>query len=70
MATDLTRTIARAYRWQRRLGSTRIAAAHCPIVADKAHPDVWDSNHADEVIAQTEDAGRPPARLSFSCTAR
>jgi hypothetical protein len=69
MATDLARTIARACRWQRRLGSTQIAAAHCPIVADQAHPD-GDSNRADEVIAQTEDAGRPPARSNFSCTAR
>jgi GNAT superfamily N-acetyltransferase len=50
---DLTRTIAEAYRWQRRLGGTQIAAPHCHIVADPAHPDVWDSNHADEVTAQT-----------------
>jgi GNAT superfamily N-acetyltransferase len=54
MATDLARTIAEAYRWQRRLGTTQIAAAHCHIVADQAHPDVWDSNHADEVTAQTQ----------------
>jgi hypothetical protein len=54
MATDLTRTIAEAYRWQRRLKNTRIAAAHCHVVTDPAHPDVWDSNHADDVTAQTE----------------
>lgn len=52
--TDLARTIAEAYRWQRRLGNTQIAAAHCHIVADPSHPDVWDSNHADEVTAQTD----------------
>jgi hypothetical protein len=54
MATDLTRAIAEAYRWQRRLGNTWIEAAHCHIVTDQAHPDVWDSNHADDVTAQTE----------------
>jgi GNAT superfamily N-acetyltransferase len=54
MTTDLARAIAEAYRWQRRLGNTQIAAAHCHIVADPAHPDVWDSNHADDVTAQTE----------------
>lgn len=52
--TDLARTIAAAYRWQRRLGNTQIAAKHCHIVVDPSHPDVWDSNHADEVTAQTE----------------
>ena len=54
MTTDLARTIAEAYRWQRRLGNTQIAAAHCHIVADRAHPDIWDSNHADEVTARSE----------------
>jgi len=54
MTTDPARIIAEAYRWQRRLGNTQIAAAHCHIVTDKAHPDVWDSNHADEVTARTE----------------
>jgi GNAT superfamily N-acetyltransferase len=54
MTTHLARTIAEAYRWQRRLGNTQIAATHCHIVADPAHPNVWDSNHADDVTAQTE----------------
>ena len=53
MTIDLARTIAEAYRWQRRLGTTQIVAAHCHIVADRAHPEVWDSNHADNVTAQT-----------------
>jgi GNAT superfamily N-acetyltransferase len=52
--TDLTRTIAEAYRWQRRLGNAQIAAPHCHIVADPSRPDVWDSNHADEVTAHTD----------------
>ena len=51
---DLARIIAEAYRWQRRLGNAHIAAKHCHIVANPSHPDVWDSNHADEVTAQTE----------------
>jgi GNAT superfamily N-acetyltransferase len=51
---DLAQTIAEAYRWQRRLGNVQIAAPHCHIVADPAHPDVWDSNHADEVTAQSD----------------
>ena len=55
MATDLARTIAEAYRWQRRLGNTVIAARHCHIVSDPAHPNVWDSNHADDVTAETDD---------------
>jgi hypothetical protein len=54
MTTDLARTIAEAYRWQRRLGNTQITATHCHIVADPAHPEIWDSNHADDVTAQTE----------------
>jgi hypothetical protein len=36
------------------LGNTQITATHCHIVADPAHPEIWDSNHADNVTAQTE----------------
>lgn len=54
MNADLTRRIAEAYRWQRRLGNTQIAAPGCHLVVDPAHPDVWDSNHADEVTARTD----------------
>jgi glutathione S-transferase len=54
MGNHLPRTIADAYRWQRRLGNTQIESTHCHIVANRAYPDVWDSNHADEVTAQTE----------------
>src|SRR5262245_61317414 len=54
MTTDPARIIAEAYRWQRRLGNTQIASAHCHIVADKTRPDVWDSNHADEVTARSD----------------
>jgi GNAT superfamily N-acetyltransferase len=54
MTTSLARMIAEAYRWQRRLGNAQIAAPGCHIVADPAHPDVWDSNHADDVTAQTD----------------
>jgi GNAT superfamily N-acetyltransferase len=53
MTADLARIIAQAYRWQRRLGNRQIAAQHCHIVANPAHPDVWDANHADSVTAQT-----------------
>ncbi len=52
--TDLARSIAEAYRWQRRLGNTQIALPYCHIVADPVHPNVWDANHADEVTAQTD----------------
>ena len=51
---DLPRLIAEAYRWQRRLGATPIATPYCGIVAAPQRPDVWDSNHADEVVAQTD----------------
>lgn len=54
MATDTAYAIADAYRWQRRLGNMNIAASHCHIVADPAHPNVWDANHADDVTAQTD----------------
>ena len=40
MATDAAYAIAEAYRWQRRLGNMNIAAPHCHIVANPAHPDV------------------------------
>ena len=51
---DLPRLIAEAYRWQRRLGATSIATPYCGIVAAPQRPDVWDSNHADEVVAKTD----------------
>lgn len=50
---NLARMIAEAYRWQRRLGHQLITEPGCHIVADPAHPNVWDANHADEVTAQT-----------------
>ena len=53
MTADLLRRIAEAYRWQRRLGNTQIVGPGCHLVVDPAHPDVWDSNHADEVTART-----------------
>src|SRR5271154_7191239 len=54
MADRVARLTAETYRWQLRLGSRVIATPHCSIVADAAHPDVWDANHADEVTAKTE----------------
>jgi hypothetical protein len=53
MATDTAYAIADAYRGQRRLGNISIAASHCHILIDPAHPNVWDANHADDVTAQT-----------------
>ncbi len=52
---DKAQQIAEAYRWQRRLGHTQIDAAHCHIVVNPGHPDVWDANHADAVTADTLD---------------
>jgi hypothetical protein len=54
MTTDISRIVADAYRWQRRLGNTVIAAQHCHIVANPARPEVWDCNHADDVTAETD----------------
>src|SRR5580704_12971097 len=54
MADDLARLLAETYRWQRRLGNQVIATPHCSIVANPAHPDVWEANHADKVTAKTE----------------
>jgi GNAT superfamily N-acetyltransferase len=56
MTTEIARIVSEAYRWQRRLGNTVIAAPHCHIVADPAHPDIWDCNHADLVTAETDAA--------------
>ena len=56
MTDDMTQTariIAEAYRWHRRLGHASVQAAHCHIVADPGHPQVWDANHADDVTART-----------------
>jgi GNAT superfamily N-acetyltransferase len=50
---DPERRIAEAYRWHRRLGARVIETPHCHVVADPAHPDVWDANHVDEVTAST-----------------
>ena len=55
MIPDARPLIAEAYRWQRRLGNACVATTYCHITANPGHPDVWDSNHADEVSAQTED---------------
>ena len=55
-ATDPLRPIAEAYRWQRRLGHEAIELDHCGIVADPARPDLWDANHADNVIAADDAA--------------
>ena len=60
MATDAAYAIAQAFRWQRRLGNMNSAAPRRHIVANPAHSDAWDANHADDVTAQTEaeiDAG-------------
>lgn len=54
MTADLAQMIAQAYRWQRRLGNAQIEESACHLVIDPAHPNVWDSNHADEVTAQTD----------------
>ncbi|MFO1084809.1 MAG: GNAT family N-acetyltransferase [Reyranellaceae bacterium] len=54
MATDLMHRIAEAYRWQRRLGNSHIVVPGCCLVVDPAHPEVWDSNHADDVTARTD----------------
>ena len=51
---DLARDIVAAYRWQRRLGAAVFAEPFCHIVADPAHPDVWDVNHVDAVTAETD----------------
>ncbi len=51
----LTRRIAEAYRWHRRLGAEVIETPFCRILADPTKPDVWDCNHADEVTAQSAD---------------
>jgi GNAT superfamily N-acetyltransferase len=54
MASDLSRMIPEAYRWQRRLGANVIAERSCCLVVDRAHPHVWDVNHADAVTAESE----------------
>ena len=48
---DLVSDLCAAYAWQRALGHEVIEAAHCRIVRDPAHPDVWDANHVSGVRA-------------------
>ena len=55
MKTETAKAIADAYGWQRSLGHAGVATPHCHIVANPAHPDVWDANHADRITARTED---------------
>ena len=45
------RQIIEAYRWQRGLGNEIVEVPHGRIVANEAHPDVWDANHLDAVTA-------------------
>ena len=52
--TDL-RAIAETYRWHRGLGHSARDLSHARIVSDPLHPNVWDSNHADTVSAETEE---------------
>lgn len=54
-STELLRTIAEAYRWHHRLGNTVVKADHCHFIVDPSCPEVWDSNHVDEVTAQSDD---------------
>ncbi|WP_428679937.1 GNAT family N-acetyltransferase [Sphingopyxis sp.] len=46
------RRLIEAYRWQRGLGHNVIATPYGRIVANVAHPTVWDANHADAVTAE------------------
>ena len=52
---DLARRVAETYRWHRRLGARVVTAPHCRIVIDPVRPGVWESNHAEEISAETED---------------
>jgi hypothetical protein len=49
------RLVADAYRWQRRLGHPPVETPYCGIVADPAHPALWDANHADNVTADRDE---------------
>ena len=52
---DMRRGVAETFRWRRRLGARLIGAPYCEIVADPARPEVWDSNHADAIVARGAD---------------
>ncbi|HEX9168878.1 MAG TPA: GNAT family N-acetyltransferase, partial [Roseiarcus sp.] len=51
---SVARLVAETYRCQRRLGANVIPAPCCTIVANPAHPDVWEANHADDLTARTD----------------
>jgi GNAT superfamily N-acetyltransferase len=55
MTDRVARLVAETYRWQRRLGAKVIPTPCCTIVANAEHPDVWEANHADDVIARTDE---------------
>jgi GNAT superfamily N-acetyltransferase len=49
--TDIVERVCAAYAWQRALGNDSVRDGLCRVVADRAHPDVWDANHVSEVRA-------------------
>jgi GNAT superfamily N-acetyltransferase len=44
-----------AYRWQRGLGHKTVETAYARLITNPDHPEVWDANHADSVVANEPD---------------
>lgn len=42
------------YRWHRALGQETCTIDHARIIVNRAHPNVWDTNHADCITATTQ----------------
>jgi GNAT superfamily N-acetyltransferase len=49
-----TLAMLETYRWHRALGQKTRAIDHARIIADPAHPNVWDTNHADCITAGSQ----------------
>ena len=53
MQVTTSQQVLEAYRWQRGLGNEIFELPYGRIIANIAHPDVWDANHVDAVMAET-----------------
>lgn len=47
--------VLETYRWHRALGQETRAIDNARIIVDPAHPNVWDTNHADCITAGTQE---------------
>jgi GNAT superfamily N-acetyltransferase len=52
--SDAMKRVAASYAWHRALGNQVVPGQHCHVIRDPTHPDVWSSNHASGVTAESD----------------